>query len=249
MSSGGSSGTTTQKTELDPMQQQALGSLIRKSEAQYQNPVEFFPGQTLADQDPLIGRGQQQALGAAGRIGNQTAATSSAIQDAMNVDVVGDPRTQALADAVTQPIQDQFSEQVLPSISSGASAAGAFGGTRQGLQEAAAGREFGRAMGETRANVFNDAYRTQLDQRLNAAGMLPMLNQQQLLPAQITQGVGEQRTMRDQQEIDADRERFEFQQFEPESRLDRFASRVAGVNLGGLTTAKSSTSGGGLFGK
>lgn len=246
---GGGGGTTTQRTELDPLQRKTLGSLLAKSEAQYDNPVMFFPGQTLADEDPLIGQGQSQALGAAGRIGSQTAATSNAIRDAMEVDLVNDPRTNELADAATQPIWDNFSERIAPQISSGASAAGAFGGTRQGLMTAAAGRETARAVGETRANVISDAYRAQLQQRMQAAGMLPMLNTQQLLPAQITQNVGEQRTMRGQQEIDADRERFEFNQFEPESRLDRFASRVAGVNLGGLTTAKSTTSGGGLFGK
>lgn len=246
---GGGGGTTTQKTELDPLQRKMLGSLLTKSEAQYRNPVEFFPGQTLADQDYWTQAGQRNLLDATVGMRNTMGEAEDAWGRALNADVAGDPRTLALADAATQPLQDQFAEQVLPAISSGASAAGAFGGTRQGLQTAAAGREFTRAVGETRANVLGDAYRAGLQQQTAALGMLPMMNQQRLLPGQVMQGVGAQREARGQAEIDADRERFEFEQFEPESRLDRFASRVAGINLGGITSATSRSSGGGLFGK
>ncbi len=75
--------------------------------------------------------------------------------------------------------------------------------------------------------------------QLSALNALPGIAQLGLLPAEITGRVGEARTSREQALIDAARERFDFGQEAPEVALDRLASRIAGVNLGSITTART----------
>ena len=62
-----------------------------------------------------------------------------------------------------------------------------------------------------------------------------------LAPARTVSAVGAQQNSYDQALIDADRERFRFQQEAPETALDRLGSRISGINLGQI----SNTSGGG----
>lgn len=245
----GGGGSTTTTTQLDPAQSKALNSVLQKSEQRYAaGPLQYFPGQTLADESSLTNAGRQLQLQGAGNIAGLNNLALPAFNRALNADVAGDPRTAALADAVTAPIYDQFQERTLPAISSAAVQQGAFGGSRQGIQEGIASRELARAVGETRAGVYSDAYRAGLQQQMQALGLLPNLQQAQLTPGLAVQDVGSQIQNRSQQEIDDARARFEFNQFEPEAQLDRFASRVAGINLGGSSFSKT-TGGGGLLGK
>lgn len=234
---------TQQSTELDPRQDAALGNLLTQAQNRGNVPMSFFPGSTLAGEQALTREGQQSLLTSGQDIGGMASAGRQALQDDLNIDVVGDPRTKAMVDAAIAPLEDQFSNRVLPSISSGAQGAGAFGGTRADLMKAEAGREFGRAVGETSAGLYSDAFRTGLDQRSRALSQMPMMAQLGMMPGQIQQEVGAQRQGRQQQEIDAARERFEFNQFEPENRLDRLFGRVTALNFPGTTQAGS------LYGK
>ena len=247
---GGGGGTTVQKTELDPIQRRALQSVIGKAEADFaRGPAQFFPGQTLADVNPLTTLGQETALAAAGDARRFANVQSNAIQDLLATDFLSDPRTQRLADAAVKPIERQFTEQILPSITSRAVAEGAFGGSRQDISEALAARDFGEAALDARARVLLDAQRADLNARTAALQLAPNVTNQLLLPSQIQQQVGAQRTAQEQAIIDAARERFEFEQIAPDVNLDQFASRVTGINLGGTTIAESTQRRGGLFGK
>lgn len=249
MSSGGGGGTTVQQTQLDPVQRRALESVINKSEQRFSaGPAQFFPGQTLAPESQFTALGRQELLNAIPGLRTGADAGLQAALGALQGTPENDPRVAAMADAVTQPIIDRFRETTLPSISSAAVDAGAFGGDRAGIVKAIAARETDRAVGETRAGVFNNAYMAGLQQQLQALSQLPTLLNAQLAPAQALSSVGGSIEARKQAEIDAARERFEFNQLAPEAQLDNFAARVSGINLGGTSLSKTK-SGGGLFGK
>jgi len=246
---GSDGGSTTQTTNLDPVQRRALESVIKKSEKRYkQGPLQFFPGETLATQDANVASGEQSLLDSIPFLKETGSTALQALMGDLNIDAVNDPRTLNLVNAAIAPINENFTESVLPSISSAATSQGAFGGDRADVLKNQAALSNQRAVGEASSRIFSDAYQSGLNQRIAALGLLPSVAQQTLLPGEIERGVGAARTDRAQQEIDADRERFEFEQFAPEAQLDNFVSRVSGINLGGSTVQETVTDSG-LFGK
>ena len=76
---------------------------------------------------------------------------------------------------------------------------------------------------------------------MQAAQNLGSVQSGLLAPARTVSAVGSQQGAYNQALINADRERFKFNQEAPETALDRLGSRITGVNLGQI----SNTSGGG----
>ena len=238
---GGSSTTTTAPSK----EQRAIlkKQLDLANMLESKGELQFFPGQTLAGQDPLTQIGQAGQLNTAGVLGGLQQPASEAVQRLLSADLVNDPRTQALADAVTRPMEQQFFEQTLPAISSAATAQGAFGGDREALLKSTAARDFSTAVGDTRARVFADALRQGIGAQQGALGLLPTVAQGLFAPSQAVQDVGLQRQDRDQAEIDASRERFEFEQFAPTDLVNRVSGPLSSLNFGTITTSKSSGGG------
>lgn len=248
MSGGGGSSKTTTTTQLDPVQRQALQSVINKSEQLYaQGPMRFFPGETHAGVTDATRAGWDSALGAVPGMEQFIGAGQGRIQDLISRDPETSQVTQDLANAVTAPLYDQFREQIAPNITSQAIQAGAFGGDRQHIANAIAGRETTRAAGEARANVVAQAARDQMQQQTALLGMMPDFAQASLLPSQVQLDIGAQQQEQQQAAIDAARERWDFEQWAPQAALDAFAARTSGVNLGGLSSSSTRGSGGGMF--
>lgn len=73
----------------------------------------------------------------------------------------GEVNTAALdpvVDAAARRLYEQYSEQVLPGIRSGAVNAGQYGSSRQGVAEGLAARGLGYAVGDMSANMYNNAF-------------------------------------------------------------------------------------------
>jgi len=87
----------------------------------------------------------------------------------------GDPANnqyfQGAVQAAIRPITEQFTEQVLPSIRSGAIGAGQMGSSRQGVAEGIASRGYMDTVGDITAQMGNQAYGQGL-QAMQAAGGL-----------------------------------------------------------------------------
>ena len=241
---GGGGGSSTTTTAPSPEQRAILQKqLDLANRLEQQGELQFFPGQTLAGEDPLIAQAQQQALGGAGLLGGLSPEVVGAAQRGLNLDLVSDPRTEALAQAVTRPLEQRFFEQTLPQISSAAVSQGAFGGDRQQVLQAQAARDFTQNVGDLRAKVFSDALAQGLGQQRAVLGLLPQVQQGVLAPAQVTGEVGLQRQDREQQEIEAARERFEFEQFAPTDLANRVGSLLSSLNFGTVTTSRQSGGG------
>jgi len=78
------------------------------------------------------------------------------------------PYTQSYMDAATRPLQNQLDLFTQPGIRSDARQSGQFGGTRQGIAEGVATGLTNQAIGDTRANIANNAYNMQLQNNANA---------------------------------------------------------------------------------
>lgn len=223
---GAPSNTTT--TQLPaPEQRAALKRVMDLSEQRFdQGPRQYFPGQTLAGQDPSILAAQQSALGALGGQQQLGEAGATAISQAL------DP-TSAQSQAVIKPFIDKLQGQILPGIGSRAMQQGAFGGSRQAIQEQQAAEGIAGAA-------------TQAMQRNQLAAMSQLAGAQRglLAPSMTLDAIGRQRQARRQAEIGDAIQRFNFGQAAEDNALDRLASRITGVNLGQI--GETTGSGGGM---
>jgi hypothetical protein len=208
----------------------------------------FFPGQTyvspsaqteqaIAQQEalatgaqPTLQQAQQAYQASLGQIG-QTAAGGF---------LQGSPYQQAMLQAATRPLTQQFGEQVLPGISSLYSRAGRYG---SGAMERALGgatEAYGRALGDVSANIVGQDYAREraLQQQAQMgqaalAQLAPSIYQQQFLPSQTLAQVGAAREAIAGQPLQEQMARFQFGQQQPIQSLMSYLSSVYGTPLAG----------------
>jgi len=221
----GGGSKTTQTTAPNPAQTAILNKQLEiANRLDAQGDLTYYPEQTLASENALIGMGQQGQLDVAQLLNSGLSPDiMGAAQRGLNADLINDPRTEAYAQAVTRPMEQKFLEQTLPNIGSTAVSQGAFGGDRQNVLTNQATRNFNQTLGDTRAKVF--------------------------APSSLVTGVGRDMQSGEQARIDDARARFEFGEFAPTDTAQRVNSILSGINFGQNTTSKTSGGGGGLLGK
>ena len=228
MGGGGSQpAETTSTTRPFPAQEAALTKLFGLSEAAFQaGPQQYFPNQTVAGQSGNTLAGQQLALDAIAPQAGLGMAGARAVQASL------DPMS-AQSQAVMAPAIAKLQSEILPGIGSRAIQQGAFGGDRQRIQEQAAA--------EATAGAATEAL---LRNQLAGMSSLGAAQQGLLAPATTASRVGAQQEAYNQALINAARERFQFEQQAPETALDRYGSRISGIQLGQINTTTSEGGGG-----
>lgn len=113
----------------------------------------------------LVNLGQQQ-----GQIGMSGAAgTTGSINFLNNAgDPANNPFFQSAVQSAIRPVTQNFQENVLPSIQSGAIQSGQLGGSRQGIAQGIASRGYLDTVGDITANMGNSAYAQGLNAVSNA---------------------------------------------------------------------------------
>jgi hypothetical protein len=232
---GGGGGTTVTRQELDPDVKRAFMDNL----SQAQGVASGLGERQFAGFTPLYEQGEQMALAAAGGPGSQ------ALNQAMGVTqgLTGFTPAQigfdqSMVDQYYNPFQQQVIDQTLADIErqrqmasqnlgQQATAARAFGGSRQGVAEGVMAGEFGRTAAQTAANLRSQGYQSALQQamaqqlanqqaglagaqfRLGAGQQLAGIGQARtaadLLAAQTAMGLGGARQEFAQQQLDAAR--------------------------------------------
>lgn len=240
-SGGGGQSTTTVERELSPEQRQLLQKVIPIAEQTLEQGVNLYPGSTIAPQNPLETQGQQLAVQAAqGPLGDFNAETIAAnrfLQSGL-AGTTYNPALREAIDAATAPIMDNFTQNVLPNIRSGAVTSGQLGGSRQGIAEGLATQSALRAVGETAAPIANEAFLRGLQAQTSAIGLAPQTVQQQFIPANVLSSVGAQQRSFEQAALTEEAQRYITEQLLP----FELAKQVAGLAFGfpgGDTTATS----------
>ena len=78
----------------------------------------------------------------------------------------------ATFDAASHRLTDNFNNAVMPAIGQGATVAGQYGGSRQGVAEGLAAKGLGQAQSDLAANMYGNAYTQAQNNMANAAGQL-----------------------------------------------------------------------------
>ncbi len=206
----------------------------------------FFPGQTYVSpseatteaiaQQEALARAQSPSLQAAQQA--YQASLGQIGQTAAGGFLQGSPYQQAMLQAATRPLTQQFGEQVLPGISSLYSRAGRYG---SGAMERALGgatEAYGRALGDVSANIVGQDYARERGLQQQAqmgqaalAQLAPSIYQQQFLPSQTLGQVGAAREAIAGQPLQEQMARFQFGQQQPIQSLMSYLSSVYGTPL------------------
>ena len=241
-SSGGGSSKTT--TGIDPMLKPYVTYGLNEAQALYQSESpQYYGGQTYVDPtqqtqaalqaaqnralqgNPLLPAAQQQQMDV---IGGQYLQNNPYFEQAMQGAAQG--ATTSYLDAINQ-------------TRSGASQAGRYGSAAQGQIEGRQEQNLANALANQYGQLAYQNYATERGRQEAAAGMAPSLAQADYGDIQQLLNVGQ--TMEDYQKtaLQADIDRFNFEQNLPYAKLSTFLSSVYGAPQGQVS--QTTQSGGG----
>jgi len=147
----------------------------------------------------------------------------------------GSPYREALIQAATRPLVQQYEQTVLPGIASGFSRAGRYGSGAMEQAQARATEAFGRSLGDVAATVAGQDYARERGLQQQAqlaqsalAQAAPSFFQSSFLPSQALSAVGAAREQIALQPLQEQIARFNFGQITPRQSLQTFLSSVYG---------------------
>jgi len=245
--------TTTSTSSIDPALLPYLTQGLQRAQSLFLTgkQPEFFPGQTYVSpstatteaiaqqeqlarqQSPVLQQAQQAYTSSLGQVG-QTAAGGF---------LNANPYQQAMMAAATRPLTQQFSETVLPGISSLYSKSGRLGSGSMERALGTATEAYGRSLGDITANIAGTQYQQERGlqqqaqlQQAQLAGLAPQFYSQQFLPSQTLAQVGAQQEAILAQPLQEQLARYQFGQQLPYQQLQGYLSSVYGTPLGSYGT-------------
>jgi hypothetical protein len=219
---------------------QAQELFLRQQPQMYQGQTYVSPSeQTLTalqaqeniarQQSPILGAAQGAFLQSLGGISNTAAGQY----------LNANPYQQQMMQAATRPLEQAFSNQVLPGISSLYSKSGRLGSGSMERALSSASEGFGRSIGDITANIAGSQFQQERGlqqqaalQLANLAQQAPSLYGQQFIPSQQLAQVGAQREAIAGQPLQEAMNRFSYEQQLPYQQLSGFLSSVYGSPLG-----------------
>jgi hypothetical protein len=245
--------STTQTSSIDPALLPYLTQGLERAQSLFltgQQP-EFFPGQTYVSpsaattesiaqqeaiarqQSPVLQQAQQAFQSSLGGIG----------QTAQGGFLNANPFQAQMMQAATRPLEQAFSQQVLPGISSLYSKSGRLGSGSMERALGTASEGFGRALGDITSNIAGSQFQqerglmqqAQLGQAALAQAA-PSIYGQQFLPSQALGQVGMQQEAIAGLPLQEQMSRFQFGQQLPYQQLQGYLSSVYGSPMGSYGT-------------
>jgi hypothetical protein len=245
--------STTQTSSIDPALLPYLTQGLERAQSLFltgQQP-EFFPGQTYVtpsaattesiaqqeaiarQQSPVLQQAQQAFQSSLGGIG----------QTAQGGFLNANPYQAQMMQAATRPLEQQFSQAVLPGISSLYSKSGRLGSGAMERALGTASESFGRALGDITSNIAGTQYQAerglQQQAQLGQAALAqaaPSIYGQQFLPSQALSQVGAQQEAIAALPLQEQMARFQFGQQLPYQQLQGYLSSVYGSPMGSYGT-------------
>jgi len=245
-------------SKIDPALRPFLTEGLRQAQNLFlgANQPRYYEGQTYvspsqATQDALA---TQEALARAGSPILQQA--QGAYQGALGGlgftgaggFLQGNPFQQAAMQAATRPIEQQFSNQVLPSIASLYSKSGRYGSGAMQNALGQATEAYTRGLGDITSNIAGQQYQQERGLQQQAqlaqaqlASAAPQIYGQQFLPSQQLAQVGSAREAIAAQPLQEQIARFNFGQQLPYQQLSGYLSSVYGSPMGSFGTQTQTT--------
>jgi len=227
--------TTTSSTAPWSGQQEYLKTGYERAQTDVlDKPTEFYPNSTVVPFAPQT----EQALGLQEQRALAGSPVTKAAQEQVRGTTAGDyltagnPYMQQAIKNVTDPIGEQFQEDIIPGIQSGFSGAGRYGAGLQARAQERAGQAAMREIGNIGTQMGKDIYEGERARQMQAASLAPQMAQQDYTDIQALRGVGDIREAQAGAELQGDIARFQHGQQAPKDALAQYMALVGG---GGYT--------------
>lgn len=246
MSKGGGSSTTVQKADPWGGVQPYLTELYAKTNEGGQSTLPFFPGQTYAGFDPLQQQGMQGMLDYSKDVVQPgVRGYQGSLSQYMNapLNISQDPAVQAMMASNQQNATDWLTRSALPSINSGAVAAGQLGGSRQGIAQGLAAGEASKALTQANVQTMLGAYGDATKLAGVGASLMPGAYQLGMSPYETQMSVGGMQQGMTQQGINEAMSRYYYPETSLWDTLGKQASIYSGAQPFGSSTSSASGSG------
>jgi len=251
--------STTSTSSIDPALLPYLQQGLERAQSLFltgEQP-QFFQGQTYVSPSTQT----QEALSQQEALARQSSPVLQQAQNAYQQSLSGigqtaqggflqgSPYQQQAMQAATRPLEQQFSNQVLPQIASLYSKSGRYGSGAMQNALGQASESYGRALGDITGTMANQQYmaerglqqQAQLGQAQLAAAA-PSMYAQQYIPSQQLAQVGAAREAIAAQPLQEQMQRFQFQQQLPYQQLSGYLSSVYGSPMGNFGSQSQQTS-------
>lgn len=146
------------------------------------------------------------------------------------------PALQDTIDAANDSVLRSYRNSVIPGLQSAFSGAGRYGSGMQQIAEQEAANDLTKRLSRNATNIAFNNYNNERNRQVNAISSAPAFAQADYADIGQLLDVGAQREAIDQQGIDEQMNRFDFNQDEPLSRLNNYRGLVSG-DYGGTTTS------------
>lgn len=187
--SGQSSSTSGPLGELAPFYQ----DLWARASGALQGGM-GYSGDFVATPTPWAGQGIAALGGAVPMIGQGAGDFLNMAQATARGDFLrpeSNPFLAAAAQAMIRPVQQGLTEHVLPNIKDASIAQGAYGGSRQDVQENQAARDFDTAALDATARLYANNYEAERQRQMQSGGLLSQGYGLAAAPGQFMLGIDE----------------------------------------------------------
>lgn len=202
----------------------------------------YYPGQTYAGETTgqASGLASNIAAGAAGGSMSQIAGNAmSADNQLMNAtNLANNPYIAAAAQGAIIPIYQNLMQTVLPQDNSAAIAQGAYGGARNGLENAQSINDANLAALDTTSSMYNSAYNSGLQAQAQGVAQSPYIAALQLAPGQAQLAAGTAQQALNQNIINDAITRYNYNQNLPLAKLQQYMQLIQG-NYGGTSATST----------
>ncbi len=245
---GQPSGNTTTTTKSDPWegQQPFLKTGFESIKQQYTDPTTgnvtgdnlpaYYPGQTIATDSPET----QAALAARTGRALYGSPLTTAAQGELTKTLSGDylnsnPYMDASYNSAAKNTVNKYNEIVNPGIDSAFSSAGRYGSGAYAQARNQSDRTAASELGDLAANMYGTNYANERKNQNQGMLYAPDLANQDYADINQLSSVGDYKTNLAQQQIDADKAKYDYNVSKPQTALQQYMDLIQG-NYGGTQT-------------
>lgn len=262
MGGGGSSGSTTTTTKADPWagQQPFLTTGFQSIKNTYApggtvtgaNLPAYYPGQTIATDSPETQAALQARTGRALYGSPLTTAAQNQLTGTLNGDYLNsNPYIDATYNKAAKGVTNKYNEIVNPGIDSAFSGAGRYGSGAYAQARNTSDRTAATELGDLASTMYGQNYANERQNQIQGQLYAPDLANQDYYDINQLSSVGDYKTNLAQQQIDADRAKYNYNANKDQTALQQYMELIQG-NYGGTSTQTNpyyrNSAGGGIGG-
>lgn len=232
--SSGSNGAPTGQTNAPwkgakPYVKEVYGDL----DALYGKPMEYYPGDTLADTDPASIAAMQARYDRATGGSDLTRGSQEYVGNVLRGDyLTSNPWLDRTYDNAAKSVTRSFNTTTMPTLDARFAGSGRTGGGAYKYALNRANQNLAGELSSLADTIYARNYETERGRQDSASRFAPVLAEYDYNDIDQLKAVGSEREGRAQSEIDELIKRFEFAQEEPWARAERFLSDLTAGNYG-----------------